>query len=346
MPMQQGSVLRHGRGWRGYWRENGKRCATATYSRKGLARAALDAELARIAQGDAYRPPIKLRELSDRFLEQYVAAPQTVEYARRRLRRPLTALGEAQARDVTPEALQRIVAPLGPAYRRDIVRTLRMVYRFGIENGLVDRNPAARVKAPMQRRSPKMLPFESLDEVDAVAQECGRWGPLVVFMADTGARPGEAVALEHRHVSGAVVELPGTKTDGAWRAVHMTKRGQEAIGQMPRALATSRVFHIDGRPISWRYFHQDIWGPALQSAGLAPRPPYALRHTFAYLSLRAGVPIAVLAREMGHATTEQTFRVYGGWCREMGADAAKLRSAWAEKASGGTNVAPGTSESP
>ena len=36
-------------------------------------------------------------------------------------------------------------------------------------------------------------------------------------------------------------------------------------------------------------------------------------------SLRAGVPIASLAREMGHTTTEQTFKVYGGWCREMGA---------------------------
>ena len=41
--------------------------------------------------------------------------------------------------------------------------------------------------------------------------------------------------------------------------------------------------------------------PALKLAGLEKRPPYSLRHTFAYWSLRAGVPIATVAREKGHA---------------------------------------------
>jgi integrase len=109
----------------------------------------------------------------------------------------------------------------------------------------------------------------------------------------------------------------------------MTERGVEAVRSMPRALQTRRVFHIDGRPISWVYFWREVWRPALELAELAYRAPYNLRHTFAYWSLRAGVPIASLAREMGHTTTEQTFKVYGGWCREMGADAAAMRSAWA-----------------
>jgi hypothetical protein len=37
-----------------------------------------------------------------------------------------------------------------------------------------------------------------------------------------------------------------------------------------------------------------------------------------------------------------TFNVYGGWCREMGADAALMREAWAEKAADATNALPGT----
>ena len=45
--------------------------------------------------------------------------------------------------------------------------------------------------------------------------------------------------------------------------------------------------------------------------------------------LGEGVPIATLAREMGHESTEHTFRVYGGWCLEVGAEAAALRAAWA-----------------
>ena len=68
----------------------------------------------------------------------------------------------------------------------------------------------------------------------------------------------------------------------------------------------------------------------MELAGLEYRRPYNLRHTFAYWSLRAGVPIATVAKEMGHTSTEMTFRIYGGWCREMGADAAAMRLAWAE----------------
>ena len=70
----------------------------------------------------------------------------------------------------------------------------------------------------------------------------------------------------------------------------------------------------------------------VELARLPYRAPYNRRHTFAYWSLRAGDTNEGVAREMGHRPTEQTFKVYGGWCREMGADAAALRSAWASGA--------------
>jgi integrase len=342
--MQTGSVLRCGRGWRGYWREDGKRRATAVFARKGDARRELNTQLHRVALGAAYREPITLQQLADRWLAQYVAAPQTVKYARRRLVRPLAALGDAQAGDVSPEALQRFLATVpGKAWRHDMLRTLRMVYRFGVDNRLVDVNPAQRVKVPRPVRGERIMPL-TIAEVDAVAEECGRWGPLVLFMADTGARPAEAVAVEWRHVDldRATVELPGQKTELAWRTVHMTSRGVEAIRRMPRALQTRRVFNIDGRPISWVYFWREVWTPALKTAGLEHRAPYNLRHSYAWHSLQAGVPIQALARTMGHADVSRTFTVYGGWSREMGADTAQMRETWA----GGTDTAHPAAESP
>jgi integrase len=159
-------------------------------------------------------------------------------------------------------------------------------------------------------------------------------------MADTGARPAEAVAVEHRHVHAGTVELPGAKTELAWRTVHMTSRGQAAVAGISRSISTRRVFHVEGRPISWVYFWREVWRPAVEAVGLEYRAPYNLRHTFAYWSLRAGVPIALVARDMGHADVSRTFQVYGGWCMEMGADAAALREAWAN----GTNTAPSTAE--
>jgi integrase len=111
----------------------------------------------------------------------------------------------------------------------------------------------------------------------------------------------------------------------------MTSRGVEAIRAMPRALQTRHVFHVDGRPISWTYFAREVWAPALEAAGLDHRAPYNLRHSYALHSLQAGVPIANLARHMGHADVSRTFQVYGGWVREMGADADALRELWANQ---------------
>lgn len=331
--MQRGSVGRHGDGWRARWREHGHLRSTRTVPTKGEAARLLHAELDRLAQGERYMAPITFAALVDRFLCQYAAAPQTILNARRRLQRPLAAFAHAQAADVTTEAVARLVAGLRPAYRRDVVRTLRMVYRWGIDARLVDHNPARLVAAPKPARSERMLPFTSWQEVERVAAECGRWAPLVVFMADSGARPAEAVDLEWRHVDlqSGTVELPGHKTDAAWRTVHLTPRGLDALTAMPRSLQTRRVFHVDGRAVSFDYFRREVWHTALQLAGLEPRPPYALRHTFAFMSLAAGVPIASLARQMGHTDVNRTFATYGGWAREMGADAAALRSAWAAR---------------
>jgi hypothetical protein len=141
-------------------------------------------------------------------------------------------------------------------------------------------------------------------------------------------------ALEWKHVDldAGTVELPGVKTDLAWRTVHLTSRGIQAITSMPRALATRHVFNVDSRPISFNYFRREVWHPALGLAGLETRPPYSLRHSYALHSLQAGVPIATLARQMGHADVSRTFKVYGGWVREMGAYAAALRESWARDA--------------
>ena len=165
------------------------------------------------------------------------------------------------------------------------------------------------------------------------------------LLVDTGARPAEAVAVEWRHVDldAGTVELPGVKTDLAWRTVHLTKRGVAAIRAVPRTLSTRLVFNVEGRPISWPYFWREIWKPALEAAGLEYRAPYDLRHSYALHCLQVGVPIATLARQMGHADVNRTFATYGGWVREMGADAALMRQTWLENQARGTNQAPGES---
>lgn len=111
-------------------------------------------------------PPITFHELPERFLDQHHASPQTIGFIRSRLQRPLAAFETVRAGDITPESWQRFLASLpagevGKAYRHDIARSVKQVYRWGVEAGLVARNPAARLKAPAPVRSENIIAFES-----------------------------------------------------------------------------------------------------------------------------------------------------------------------------------------
>jgi integrase len=81
------------------------------------------------------------------------------------------------------------------------------------------------------------------------------------------------------------------------------------------------------------------WTPAVRAAGLAHRPPYALRHTFASFSIAAGVSLFELARFMG-TSVDQIDKTYGHLLPDS---LERTRSALnvfvnttAEKAEGGT----------
>ena len=51
----------------------------------------------------------------------------------------------------------------------------------------------------------------------------------------------------------------------------------------------------------------------------------------AYFSLRAGVPISDLSKEMGHKTAQRTSLSYGHWSSEMGHRAALRRQEYAQE---------------
>jgi len=118
-----------------------------------------------------------------------------------------------------------------------------------------------------------MHPFES-DQLGALAAELGpRYGPMILFAAATGLRPGEWIALEHRdidlanrlvHVCRAfrVNRLKPTKTNTA-RAVPLSKP-PDALDQLPSPLsAPSLLFQApDGGYLDLHNWRSRHWRPA------------------------------------------------------------------------------------
>ena len=125
---------------------------------------------------------------------------------------------------------------------------------------MLDENPAKVVPNPAPRR-PEVRTFESWADIDAIAEELGPWGPLVVFAAGTGLRPEELFGREWRDVDrqerAVIVRRAFTrgrlkewgKTDRSRRRVPLRQRALDALDGIPRRIDKRLVFPApQGRP--------------------------------------------------------------------------------------------------
>ena len=108
----------------------------------------------------------------------------------------------------------------------------------------LEENPAKLVPNPLPRRA-EIRPFESWDEIEAVAEELGPLGVIPIFAAGTGLRPEEWLALSRRDVDrvGRVVTVRRTYSAGEVREHGKTSRSRRRVPLRQRVLDPSTSSH-------------------------------------------------------------------------------------------------------
>jgi len=230
-----------------------------------------------------------------------------------------------------------------PKTLRNAHSLLSAVLTSAVEDELVPRNVAAGIRLPTDhadRGKTFLLP----DEFTAIYTHItDHYKPLVATLYGTGMRWGEATAL---HV--ADIELESTT--GVIHVRQAWKRGERGdyLGapKSRRALRTVTIAgelvtllreHLAGHPASalaftapqggrvWEQaFRPRVWQRAVEASGISKRPDlHSLRHSHASNLIRAGVPLTVVQRRLGHESIKTTSDVYGHLAPDAYAGAAE-----------------------
>lgn len=191
-----------------------------------------------------------------------------------------------------------------------INRRLAAVSRLAKAAVSLDRIPKV-PEMPWQREGEHRIRWFTPEEEEQILLTLRLWGQhaerdLFIFLADTGARKGEALKLRWQDISGGdrVVTFWETKT-GNHRSVPLTGRVREAV-----ARRRAEGSHLAG-PFAGINEHtlRSLWSrlrthlPFLQDAVI-----HTFRHTCASRLVQKGVDLMRVRVWMGHSTVTTTLR--------------------------------------
>lgn len=228
----------------------------------------------------------------------------------------------------TAPSTKKKSSPLSPSSVRQAYGVLNSILEVAVRDRLVVVNPAKNVQLPRKVR--KRRQYLTHAQVERLALACGDQGLYVRFLAYTGLRWGEMVALRVRDV-----DLPRKRVSVQENAVRV--HGQIAVGTpkthharsvpfpgfLTGAIARScdgkgrdALVFGDGRVYLSQPTHRDAWFTRSMRQLRESDPSFPavtvhdLRHTAASLAISAGANVKAVQRMLGHASAAMTLDTY------------------------------------
>jgi integrase len=290
---QQGQVLKlkssgaDGKStWAYRYRVDGRGSArpqVGEFATRGEALQALQVALERLHRRNGQLAQITLSELAEEYLAEHEAEPRTIVKLRWLLARATRAFGDRRVVELRSDEIGAWRTTLPEGHRFEATQALRQILNRAVAWQIIDSNPARTGVDNPRRQHPEKRPFESLPEINAVAEHLGPiYGPMVVFAAATGLRPGEWIALEQRDPdrnarvvyvgrSFAHGRLKKPKTRRSMRAVPLQGMALDALERLPARPDTPLLFPAPrGGYLDLHNFRRRAWKPAQHAAGIEP----------------------------------------------------------------------------
>lgn len=192
-----------------------------------------------------------------------------------------------------------------------------------------------------QRDKPQPFTQSELQTILQTAKEDVRfsnWHGFILFLANTGCRPSEAIGLrwgdvdmerQRITISTTLRRADDGSASGKRRVRSATKTGSSRV--IPMNASLQSMFHVlltwgigharvpeelvfvdtNDNPIDDEHFRKYVWKPLLKECGIPYQKPYALRHTLISHLIEGGASLVQAAAIAGHTNTRMVSQVYG-----------------------------------
>ncbi len=229
-------------------------------------------------------------------------------------------------------------ADKAPDTIKKVAQALDQMFRAAKDNGLCRTNPAESLTMP---RAGAETTHRSISERErkiiletAKTHPAGLWVLLLLY---SGLRPAESIALTYGDIQGGFISVSKAydrstggikepKSKAGIRKVPIIPQLAECLsvdGAIGELLFKNRIGNHHTEKSMYRMWHsfcqamQETEAQLIEkkelpafSEALPPLVPYDLRHTFCTDLERAGVPINVASKLMGHASISITAKIY------------------------------------
>jgi integrase len=248
----------------------------------------------------------------DAFIASRIdVVPATLENYRTARERFLPLLGTCDPSRLSWQEIQQAVGDLASDLSPGSVRLYLGTLRQVLDYAGCDPNPARdkRIKLPRREASIPEPPSESAVAA-IIANAPPKWRLALRVLEQTGMRAGELGKLEWGDVDRAEsrFRIRQGKTAAARRWVAVPESlMQDVLTTCPPddRTAERRVFQGATRQVLGMAMRR-----ACQSAGLPLYSPHDLRHRYASVKIREGIPVTHLAAQLGHARKSMTLDTY------------------------------------
>ena len=210
------------------------------------------------------------------------------------------------------------------------LRVLSFIFKYAFENEMIDRNPVALVDKKSKLFTKSKIKqdekYYTAEEVKKMLAESTGWfRVMLVTYLNLGIRTGEGISLKWSDIDFEQMTITIQRSRRKGRTKEGTKTDEDRIIRMSQPLKEellayqsycvsdewlfpnpkTGLLYYEANSIVEHYFK-----PLLEKCGIQYKTFYALRHSFASLSIQKNIPMSIIQQQLGHKKLSTTLDYY------------------------------------